>query len=114
MDASVAALLGALIGAGAGVCGQLVAAALSTRNERRRLAIESGFREWENMHELAVKSGRGADIYPPVLFVHFNHELIQLIDSDDLTAEKYSAMVDRNRKLRDVIRADSKKRAGAD
>ncbi len=110
MDASVSALLGALIGASAGVVGQIVAAASANRHERRRLAMESGFREWERVHETALKTQHGASIFPPVLFVHFNHELISAIDSrKGLTVEKYASILARSDAIRDMIRADNER-----
>ena len=81
MDAAVSALLGALIGAGAGVLGQALAATYAHRAERRRLAVESGFREWEQLVEVAANKKGGAEVFPPALFVHFNYELLRLIDS---------------------------------
>ena len=113
MDASVAALLGALIGAGAGVAGQLVAASYSSRNERRRLAVESGLREWEHMWEQARASGRAAEMFPAVLFVHFNNELLRFIDSKDgLTTDNYRKLAQRRDEIRDLIRADTERRRG--
>jgi hypothetical protein len=42
---------------------------------------------------MATNSSRGFDIFPPVLFVHFNHELIRLIDSSEgLTAANYASL----------------------
>jgi hypothetical protein len=111
MDASIAALLGALIGAGAGVVGQLLTAAQTARGERRRLAVESGFREWEAMQVMAEKLGRPSRLYPPVLYVHYNHELMRMIDSrDGLTPAKYAALAARRDEIRQVIEADTERR----
>lgn len=109
--AAVAALLGALIGAGAGVASQLISAAHTSRNERRRLAIDAGFREWDLMHERAKASPAGAEVFPPVLFVYFHYELIRLFDKrGGLTAKDYDDLVRRRNRLRDVIREDSDRR----
>jgi hypothetical protein len=40
-------LAGTIVGVLGGIVGQLLVVRSSARNERRRLAIESGFREWE-------------------------------------------------------------------
>jgi hypothetical protein len=45
MDPAIGVLLGALIGGAAGVVGQIVTAAYTSRIDRRRLAIETGMRE---------------------------------------------------------------------
>jgi hypothetical protein len=106
MEASTAALLGALIGATAGVVGQLVGVAYTSRNERRRLAVETGFREWEQLLERVKQPGDM--IFPPVLFVHFNSELIRLIDSrSGLTPENYRVLLQRRDEVRKVIREDN-------
>jgi hypothetical protein len=101
MDMSaIAALLGALIGAAAGVAGQLVAAAYASHSERRRLAIDAGFREWDAFRQHA---GPG-ELYPPVLFVYFTYEVMKLLDKKDgLTPANYTDLIQREEQMRDAI-----------
>ncbi len=111
MDASaVAALLGALIGGLAGVAGQVLAARYASRNERRRLAVEAGYREWEHMRDLA-KDG-GGRLLPPILFIHYSNELMTLLDRGTLSAESYRDVIRRRDSFRAVIEEDHVRRTG--
>jgi hypothetical protein len=106
MDASIAALLGALIGAAAGVAGQIVTAVYTDRSERRKLAVEAGFREWEQLWEVAKAQQAKGEMFPAVAFIHFNNELLRLLDSG-LTPESYRELVRQRTELRQVIREDT-------
>jgi hypothetical protein len=74
MDGSMAALFGALIGGAGVVISQLVTARYAIKTDRMRLAIESGFRDWEAMREYRRQSGRPGRLSPLVHFIHFNNE----------------------------------------
>ena len=105
MDSSVAALLGALIGAGAGLLGQVIAARYASRNERRRIAVDLGIREWDRMVEYA-KNHPNAEIFPLALFVHYSVELMRVLDlRRGLTATSYADIVRSNRAVKESIRA---------
>ena len=67
-------LLGAFIGAVAGIAGQLVTAFVSDRAERRRQAVDADFREWQALSEIAAeraRAGHPAEMMPPALFVYY-------------------------------------------
>ncbi len=115
MDASTGwlVLLGTVVGAAAGMIGQLVTAHFNNRSERRRLAIDAGFREWEAMRQLATTLPHPMELYPPVLFIHFNSELARLIDENRLTPDNYRILAQRRDELRDVIREDTARRNAA-
>jgi hypothetical protein len=109
MDASVAALLGDLIGGAAAVTGQIVTAIYTNRSERRKLAVDAGFREWEQLWEVTrSQPGRG-EMFPAVSYIHFNNELLRLLDAG-LTPENYRELVRRRTELRQVIEEDTNRR----
>jgi hypothetical protein len=107
MDSGWLVLLGAVVGAAAGVAGQLITANLSNRSDRRRLAVEAGFREWEQnaqMAQLARAEGRPAQLFPPVLFVLFNYDFLRCLDEKDgLTQDKYRDLLRRKEQIKAVI-----------
>lgn len=74
------------------------------------MAVESGFREWERLTQSVLEQNRGGDIFPPVLFVYFNYELIKLIDSDSLTPASYRTLARKRDAVRAVIVEDSEAR----
>jgi hypothetical protein len=112
MDASIAALLGALIGSLAGVVTQVVTVSAASRNERRRLALDTGYREWEQMIKYAQATGT-MEVFPPALFIYYNLELLNLIDSRrGVTPEGYRELTRRHEQIRAVIKEDSDLRQG--
>lgn len=110
MDASIAALLGALIGGLAAMAGQVLAARYASRNERRRLAVEAGYREWEYVRDLS--KDLGLRLLPPILFIHYSNELMTLLDKGTLSAESYRDVIRRRDSFRAVIEEDQARRTG--
>ncbi len=102
-------LLGTIVGAGAGVVGNVVAARTARHNEVRRLGIEAGLREWERMHDYGVKRGNAA-VFPPALFMYYSVELVRLLDEQRLTPETYRDLMTRRDLLRGIIREESERR----
>jgi len=106
VDASVAALLGAAIGASAGIAGQLLTARFAARNERRRLAIEAGLREWERSVEYA--QAHGGTVFPSAYFVYFSAEVLDWIETDRyLTPESWHVLMNRAALVRAAMRDES-------
>lgn len=105
---SVVVLLAALVGAVSGFAGSLVAARITGRTERRRVAVEVGLREWESASDHARTTG--GQIFPPALFAYYNIELFRLIDENRLTAKNYSELASRRDQFRNAIKADSSRR----
>ena len=100
-------LLGAIVGAAASMGATIATLFFTNRNERRRLAVEVGFREWEIADKRAAanaQKGRGAKVSPPALFVYFNSELIRLLDKRKaLTAKSYRALMERSDAVKRAI-----------
>ena len=113
MSEGTLVLLGALVGGAAGMAGTIVTAMFTNRGERRRLAVETGLREWEQAAQMALAAnakGRAAELYPPVLFMYFNTQLIRLLDSRrGLTTDNYRELVRRKDAIREVIRRESER-----
>jgi hypothetical protein len=97
-----------VIGAVAGVAGTIVSTLVSNRREMRRIAIDSGFREWERLHTQALD--RGGSLFPPAAFVFFNLEVLKLIERDEFTPDAYRKLFERAEAMNDVIRETSQKR----
>ena len=104
------ALKGALCpGALAGVGGQVLAARYASLAERRRLAIEAGYREWEHMRD--VLRMRGRRLLPPIVFIHYSHELMKLLERGTLSAEGYRDVIRRSDSLRAVSEEEQARRS---
>ena len=106
---AVLVLIGTLLGALIAVIGNIVSTRAASRNEFRRIAVEAGLREWEQL--VAHARQHGGETYPPSLFVYYHAELLRLIDEDRLTPETYRDVTARREQIRKVIAEDSKRRA---
>ena len=96
-------MLGTVAGAAVGVIGTILTTRVTARIELGRVAVEAAMREWEKMHSVAQE--RGGQIFPLALFIHYNVELLRLVDAGKLTAESYQELMRRRDQVKQAIEA---------
>jgi hypothetical protein len=105
MDAAVAAL----IGAGIGAAGAAIGAASSfgaawlqqrhqTRRERLKLATELAIADWKDFREATVKRGGGA-LLPIAVYIAYHVEMLEAMDTGTYDAEKIAGLEKRQAEL---------------
>jgi len=118
MSDGMLVLLGTIVGAAAATISGIVAARITARTERSRIAVEAGFREWENMRDHAkdlAAHGKKVRTFPPLLFVFFNEQLLRALHSRrGLTSDRYGEILQRQSELRALIEAQSERRRKED
>ena len=106
--AAVLVLLGTIVGAAAGILGNLVMARAATRNEFRRIAIDAAMREWEINAKYAQQ--HGGEMYPPPLYMFYNAELLRLIEDGTLNPLTYAALTEEIDRFRKAIQDHTERR----
>jgi len=85
----ISGLVGALIGASASVVTMIIQSRIHDKRERMRLIKELAIHDFEKSFEIAKASasGRGFNITPLVVFMHYHSKLIEAMEKDELTPE---------------------------
>lgn len=92
-----------LVGASAGVFGTFLTVRATHQAELRRAAIDAGFREWQGASDMHLKLGGKAALFPPAIFVYYNLELLKLLDDNNLTADSYHDLTERQLAFKTAI-----------
>ena len=74
MDAAIAALLGALIGAAGSVGGTIIQQRSQSRRDLLKIAADLASEDWKNRYELLSK--RGGTMPPVSAFVRYHHKVL--------------------------------------
>ena len=91
MSPAIAALLGALLGAGASVAAMLIQQRYQHKRELLKIAANLALREYERRSELLVQSGGGR--MPPIAaFVHYQMRVLEHMSSGTFTPERIKAL----------------------
>ena len=111
LTAALLVLVGTIVGAATGVVGTILSNRVAARNELRRVAVESAFREWERLATVAQERRGGGRVFPPAAFIYFNMELLRLADAGTLNAKTYSAMMARYDEFASALAAENERRS---
>ena len=91
MNAAIAGMLGALIGAGASLLGLLIQQFYQTKRERVKVAADLGLAEYQQDLELAKRSSGGL-VAPLAGYIIFNARLLEELSKGPITAEMITAL----------------------
>jgi len=83
----ISGLVGALIGASASVVTMIIQSRIHDKRERMRLVKELAIHDYEKQYEIGKASGRGFNVIPIVVFMHYHSKLIEVMEKDELTPE---------------------------
>ncbi len=100
MDAAVAALIGAAIGAAGSIGGMWLQQRHQTRRERLKVAADLAISDHNSTLELAKAAGARADVAPLSSYVIFHAQMLDCIADGDITAAKVTEI---KTKLDDVL-----------
>lgn len=92
MDAGVAALMGAAIGAAASVIGGALQHKYQAQSAIAEMATRIGLAEFESDMERAKLLTRGARVAPPAAYVSYNAAVLRAIAENNLTPERLAAI----------------------
>jgi hypothetical protein len=106
----ISGLIGALIGATASIATIIVQSRLQDKRERIKMATQMAMDDVKTNVEIALKSGRKAVIPPPIVYLHYNIKLMELIESDKLDSNTLRIITEENRKLIDSLKLLNKER----
>ena len=85
MDAAIAALLGALIGAAGSVGGMIIQQRSQSRRDLLKIAADVASEDWKNRYELLSK--RGGTIPPVSAFVRYHHKVLTALAKDSFSED---------------------------
>jgi|KBSMisStaDraftv2_1062788.scaffolds.fasta_scaffold88667_1 hypothetical protein len=86
MDAAIAALLGAFIGAAGSVGGMIIQQRSQGRRDLLKIAADLASEDWKNRYELISK--RGGSMPPVSAFVRYHHKVLTAL-ADDKFSEQF-------------------------
>ena len=95
----LAGLVGTLIGAFSSIVVIWIQQKAQSKRDKLKLACEMAARDRENSIELIQASGRTGRAMPVVLFQHFHMEIINALESGNLTDKKLLEIKEKNKKL---------------
>ena len=85
-------LIGALIGATASIVTIIVQSRLQDKRERIKMATQIAMDDVKSKVEIAIKSGRKAEIPPPIVYLHYNIKLMELLENNKLDSHTLRAI----------------------
>ena len=85
MDAAIAALLGAFIGAIGSVGGMIIQQRSQSRRDLLKIAADLASEDWKNRYELISK--RGGSLPPVSAFVRYHHKVLTALAEDNFSEE---------------------------
>ena len=85
MDAAIAALLAALIGAAGSVGGMIIQQRSQSRRDLLKIAADLASEDWENRYELLSK--RGGTMPPVSAFVRYHHKVLTALAKDSFSED---------------------------
>ena len=88
MDAAIAGLLGAVIGAAASGIGVYIQQKFQSSHERQRMAVDLAIQEYNRDLELAKATNRLAFVAPLASYVICNADLLDAISEGEITPDK--------------------------
>jgi len=103
-------LIGALIGATASIVTIIVQSRLQDKRERIRMATQMAMDDIKTNVEIALKSGKRASIPPPIVYLHYNIKLMELLEDNKLDSNTLRVITEENRKLIDSLKLLNKER----
>ena len=103
-------LIGALIGATASIVTIIVQSRLQDKRERIKMATQIAMDDVKSKVEIAIKSGRKAEIPPPIVYLHYNIKLMELLENNKLDSHTLRVITEENRKLIDSLKLLNKER----
>jgi hypothetical protein len=92
-------LLGALIGASASVVTMLIQSKIHDKRERMRLIKELAIHDFEKSIEIGKATGRGFNVIPLVVYMHYHSKLLEAMEKDELTPEVAKKLYDESKTL---------------
>lgn len=104
MDAAVAGLLGAAIGAGTSLVTVWVQAHYQSKREQARFILEYATSDRLTTIDEARERGVGGPVPPVALFAHYNQGLIKLLEGGKLSKSELKRLADENDDLWKAIR----------
>lgn len=99
MDAAVAGLIGAGIGASSSLITVWIQARYQAKRERARFAMEFAERDRQVMHQEAIAVGKVGPLPPVVLYAHYHQRMFDLLERGKLDDKTLRKMTDENRRL---------------
>ncbi|HUN54062.1 MAG TPA: hypothetical protein VMU29_02785 [Smithella sp.] len=106
----ISGLIGALIGATASIVTIIVQSRLQDKRERIKMAAQIAMDDVKTNVEIALKSGRKAAIPPPIVYLHYNIKLMELLENNKLDSHTLRVITEENRKLIDSLKLLNKER----
>ena len=103
-------LIGALIGATASIVTIIVQSRLQDKRERIKMATQIAMDDVKSKVEIAIKSGRKVEIPPPIVYLHYNIKLMELLENNKLDSHTLRVITEENRKLIDSLKLLNKER----
>ncbi len=104
MEAWVAGLMGAAVGAASSFAGVWVQSHYQNRREVLKLVVDAAVKDRNDQIDLALKIGRGGRVAPIALFVHYHMGLTSLISRRKLNTKSLNRLHAENRKMSRLIR----------
>lgn len=103
MDSAIAGLLGGLVGALASFGGMWLQNHYQAKRERAKSVLEFATQNRQQDIHLAVSRGTRAKIPPAAAYVYLHTAILQLIESDEASAEKIQNLVEESKKTMKML-----------
>jgi hypothetical protein len=110
MEAWIAGLLGAAVGAAGSFAGIWMQSRYQHKREMAKMIMESAIKDRDHLLDLAMKAGRGGPLPPVVLFVHYHGELFKLMGKGKLNLKRLKKLHEENQQMWRLIREMEDKR----
>lgn len=81
----------------------LIQSKIHDKREKMRLIKELAIHDYEKSYELGKASGRGFNVIPLVVFMHYHSKLIEAMEKDELTPEIAKKLYDQSKTLADSL-----------
>jgi hypothetical protein len=104
MDAAVAGLIGAGIGASSSLITVWIQARYQAKRERAKFVLEFAERDRYDSREQAIKRGSQGALPPVALYAHYHREMFELLENGKLNPSTMRQLTERNRKLWKALR----------
>lgn len=104
MDAAVAGLIGAAIGASSSLITVWIQARYTAKRERAKFAVEFAEKDRRDSREYAITMGRQGPVPPVALYAHYHSEMLKLLESGKMNPKSMEKLTADNRKLWAAIR----------
>jgi hypothetical protein len=106
----ISGLIGTLIGATASIVTIIVQSRIQEKRERIKMATQMAMDDIKTNVEIALKSGKRAIIPPPIVYLHYNIKLMELLENNKLDSDTLRVITEENRKLIDALKLLNKER----